>query len=706
MTFKEVEFQDFRIYKGSNTIYLAPTEDKNITVVSGLNGFGKTTFLMGLVWCLYGRQMDQVDTFYKKEIKDNGGYDAYIGNSLNRLAKKEGHTKFSVRIIISDLNIPEIPCQEISITRKYDTVTGSSDVVKILIDGHENELVKDMGDDKLTAEEMFIRDFIMPIEIAKFFFFDAEKIISLAEVSTKEQRKDLNQAYSEVLGIKKYEDLKDQLEEYQLRLRQDSASKKEKEELENLKRDSNLIEDALEEITEAIEELDNEKIKLEHQSKQIQDKLIRQGNQMTIEELEKLRKEAGEKEEAIKVLEEELRSTYEIIPFAIAGDLLAQVAKQIELEAELESAEMSQQEVEAASDKIINDLVSRPKPSHIVIDYRVEDYYKQVIKELIKKHFYSETPTIEDGFESVHDYNKGQQNELAAFISHIKLAFKEQFKRINSNYNFARNELTRLRQRLKAAEANAEDPVISKLREEKDRIDKRVSEIEELLISKNQEIGGLKNKHGMNKRRIDEISKKIEVSNKSKEKDKTARRLIDELQDFIEQFKQEKKVSLEKEILAGLNSLMHKKSFIKEVQVDIIGEEIDIQLLNARGEIIKKEGLSNGEKQMYASALLKGLVEESDIEFPVFIDSPMQKFDIKHAENIVKYFYPNISDQVVIFPLVKKEMTEEEYDIILPKVSNAYLIQQISDDQSGFKEVTDPSKLFEEFEKTIENATV
>ena len=69
MIFKEAEFNNFRIYKGNNIIYLAPEGDKNISVVSGLNGYGKTTFLMGLVWCLYGRQMDQVDDFYKKEIK-------------------------------------------------------------------------------------------------------------------------------------------------------------------------------------------------------------------------------------------------------------------------------------------------------------------------------------------------------------------------------------------------------------------------------------------------------------------------------------------------------------------------------------------------------------------------------------------------------------------------------------------------------------
>ena len=49
MFIKEIELNNFRIYKGSNKINLLPQDNKNIIVVSGKNGFGKTTFLMSLV---------------------------------------------------------------------------------------------------------------------------------------------------------------------------------------------------------------------------------------------------------------------------------------------------------------------------------------------------------------------------------------------------------------------------------------------------------------------------------------------------------------------------------------------------------------------------------------------------------------------------------------------------------------------------------
>lgn len=179
-------------------------------------------------------------------------------------------------------------------------------------------------------------------------------------------------------------------------------------------------------------------------------------------------------------------------------------------------------------------------------------------------------------------------------------------------------------------------------------------------------------------------------------------RNITQLKEFIENFKLEKKQSLEKQILEGLETLLHKKGFVKKVDVEIIGDTIDILLKNARDEEIRKESLSKGEQQMYATALLRALVEESDIQFPVFIDSPMQKFDEQHSENIVKYFYPNISDQVVIFPLINKELTKREYDILSKSIAKTYLINNIHEDKSEFITLN-PSDFLLTYDKMYNN---
>jgi DNA sulfur modification protein DndD len=180
-------------------------------------------------------------------------------------------------------------------------------------------------------------------------------------------------------------------------------------------------------------------------------------------------------------------------------------------------------------------------------------------------------------------------------------------------------------------------------------------------------------------------------------------RQITALRDFIVRFKEQKKISLEEQILNGLNTLMHKKGFVHRVKVDIISDLIDIVLYNARNEEIRKETLSKGEQQMYATALLRALVEESDIEFPVFIDSPMQKFDEHHAQNIIKYFYPNVSDQVIIFPLINKELTEKEYNTLSKNIKQCYLIHNVHEDKSKFIPVA-PESFLETYETMYANA--
>lgn len=168
MIIKSIELHNFRIYHGINKIELTPNGERNIIIVSGNNGYGKTTFLMSLVWCLYGKNMEKVDELYKKEIDEKGSYSKYIGNSLNTIAAQDGETSFSVSVTFTEVEIPNTTCTEITIIRSYDRATNTSDELKILIDGRESDLFSDKDE-----EEMFIRDYILPIEIAKFFFFDA-----------------------------------------------------------------------------------------------------------------------------------------------------------------------------------------------------------------------------------------------------------------------------------------------------------------------------------------------------------------------------------------------------------------------------------------------------------------------------------------------------------------------------------------------------
>lgn len=705
MFIKEIELNNFRIYKGKNKIDLLPENGKNINVVSGKNGFGKTTFLMSLVWCLYGKQMEKVDELYQKEIADKGGYGKYIGNSLNRLAKSEGETKFSVSVTFTDVKIPEITCNEIKITRTYDIVTSSSDKVEVLIDRYQNELIQDLTTEgKQDGEEIFIRDFILPIEIAKFFFFDAEKIVSLAEINSPEQRRLLSKAYTEVLGIKKYEDLKDQLENIQDEYRKKSAKPQERVEFNQIETDIKNKQIAIDEVESQIQDLNQEKIEKQSESNEIQMKLIQEGNMMTLEQLNELKSEESTLNEKINNLQNDLKELFDLIPFGLAGETLMEVSNQLESEKNYKESKYKQEDVGEKTNRILDDLEEEKKKFNGVIGTEIRNFYESQIKDLIKKHFFSDVPDLPTSFNALHDFSDVEANELNALINNLKHTFRDIFTRLNEDYLRTKNDLDSIRRKIRAAEKDAEDEYIANLRSEKTRLDKRIFSIDKDIYDLGERIGGFKNEIKSLKQRQEELRKKIDDSRRYSEKDAKTQELISNLKEFIKDFKVTTKKKLEENILNELNILMHKKGFIKKVAVDInqAGDDVDINLFNSRNEKIDKGSLSMGERQMYASALLKALVDESDIEFPVFIDSPMQKFDKDHAENVIKEFYPNVSKQVVLFPLIHKELTESEFELLKPNISKSYIIHNCSTDASKFVEAV-PESLIKTYNKLYAN---
>lgn len=68
MKFTHIELNNFRQYYNTVSIDLRTDLDKNIVLIGGRNGYGKTNFLLSIVWCLYGDKMSLIDDNFKKEI--------------------------------------------------------------------------------------------------------------------------------------------------------------------------------------------------------------------------------------------------------------------------------------------------------------------------------------------------------------------------------------------------------------------------------------------------------------------------------------------------------------------------------------------------------------------------------------------------------------------------------------------------------------
>lgn len=723
MYVSKITLNNYRVYYGTNALLFPRDPGKNVFIVSGNNGYGKTTLLTSLIWALYGKLMVDVDDKFRREIYEAGGYKKYANNNFNRGAQFEyealavdfpeptlqelkennpvyygeiteelkARRSYSVSVFITDLHIPAFPCKNIEIVRHYDALR-SEDTVKILIDGAENELTKEVGN------EIFINDFILPKEIAKFFFFDAEKIVTLAEIRSFEEKKSLSRAYAEVLGIKKYEDLKSNLEDLRIRFRRNAASEKDRSKLVELQKEVEQTRKLILHNEEKLAHWKDEKIINKQLSEQLQEKLIREGNSLSVHELGDLKKLREKLTRDADVYRNKLRELLDIAPFAIAGESFRKIVQQHQNEREQRAETMDPGVIKKKLTKVTQSFEAELSKKAFKKQQITE--LSAVLTTLLSKHVLGAAGEKE--FKVLLDLDEKESNELDAIYHNLKFSFALQFKHLLKEYKNNRINFNKVIRKISLAEAKEGDLLIKEIRSSKNEADEKLAEIEERILEVMQEIGSLQKELSIRMRIVSELSKKVELEEKDKEKDETAKRLIGELNAFIKTFKSEKKNALEYRIKSELNQLMHKKNFVQRVDVLIEEEIIDVNLYDGRGNAINKESLSKGEQQLYATALLKALVDESNIKFPVFIDSPLQKFDKQHSLNIINDFYPNISDQVVLFPLLEKELSEREFEKLLPKVNRTYVIRNSGEDRSSFVEIKS-EELFLVFKKEFED---
>jgi len=684
---KQVILDNYCIYQGKNEVEFFPNTKKNVFIISGENGFGKTTFLASLVWCLYGKLMVDVDEKYKREIYEAGGYRRYASNNLNRLAASELKDSYSVSIVLSDIFIPSVPCNEVKITRTF-YFNRSEDKVEILIDGQKNELTKKVG------SEIFINDFILPKEVAKFFFFDAEKIVALAEMKSIEDKKKLSKAYSEVLGIKKYEDLRFNLQDLRIRFRRSSATKKDKDKFAKLQKYSKELQELIQFNKEQIINLTEEKTAKKRQSEQYQEKLIREGNSLSVEELLDLKKMRDDLSEKSKKIRARMKELLELAPFAIAGSKFVETREQLHKEVENTLNALDPTLVKEKV-KNIKFYLKKKELKDLNIETKIANKLLKALDKYISNEF---LPGEEKNFKVLLEFSETKRNEFEAIYNNLKFSYSSTFKQLIRETKNNRITFNKVVRKISNAESKENDLLVKEIRHKKTNLDNRIAEIEEKVAKLNQEIGGLQREVTVMSRQVSELAKKIELEKVDKEKDKIAQRLIEELELFIIKLKSGKKQALETRIKAELNKLMHKTDFIHRVEAEVSEDIIDIHMFDKRDKSILKESLSKGEQQLYATSILKALIDESNMKFPIFIDSPLQKFDKRHAKNIICEFYPNISEQVVLFPLLEKELTETEYKILLPQVNSTYLINNIDQDSSEFHRV-EPDKLFNPYKE-------
>ena len=283
---------------------------------------------------------------------------------------------------------------------------------------------------------------------------------------------------------------------------------------------------------------------------------------------------------------------------------------------------------------------------------------------------YQAEPVNEPVMLSIDDEAHKQAVSISAMLY---TTFQAEIKIMLEEYKRNKQQIDKLNKLLhRSAEEDDNERMVS-LKKQQQSLQKSILELEKQLLELGISQATKSKERERLQREYDTCHASLQVDENNKEKQALTTELIKEISDYLRQLRALRNKSIEQRINRILNSLMHKNDFVDNVQMGVEDGDFDVRLFS-NGIEIPKNTLSKGEQQLYATALLMALVEESGIIFPVFIDSPLQKFDRKHAERIITDFYPNVSNQVVLLPIFEKELTEEEEKLMAPMIKSKYRI--------------------------------
>lgn len=681
MKFSKITISNFRQYYKSVEFDLATDKERNIVVIGGRNGYGKTNFLLSIVWCLYGEKISQIDDNFKKEIQKEKNYSSFIQQSINWTAQKEGIEKFSVSILVDDIELPEIDklntdSKNVLITRTRNT--SNTEEKLSIIDPVSNIELFDDETDKFN----FINDYIIPIDAAKFVFFDAEKIAEIANLSIKEEGSFINDALGKILGLDNYETLIDDFEFYINTLKKEGATKNLQEQIIDKEKAielSNLeIEKLEEENAEKLKEIDDLKKEIRKFDNLISQN-SKQGNsnfdrESIIIELERLNTKEAE-------LTERFNELSEIIPLAILAGKLEEVQEHISIQEVNEISQKSSRENAEKIENFIELLFNKPPdPENSTMSFRDKNFYYEKAKRLGSELYNSESEKQELEFE--HDLNNAEKNLISDAIGLVNSQSNDLFQSTIEDFNEINSRKQELTKVLNKVDADLEDDIILEYLAEKETAEHNNTLNNRKIGENNQQIGKLKNDINRLNQQLVLLRNKVEINAQNKLKVRETEKYIDTLHSFLEEQKSKHKDSLEKTILSELKSLMHKLSseenqskFIEDVKVTILasGQGMKITLLDQDDNEIRKESLSSGEKQIYISSLIKAILNEAIQSLPIFIDTPLGRLDEEHRDNITKKYYPTLSEQVVLFS-TNSEITPKRFKEISENIAKSYLL--------------------------------
>lgn len=192
MLLKRIQYYNFRPFLGKQEINLTAgpgKKDANVTVLLGENTFGKSTFVLSFIWCLYGEsRFDRPNDILNKKVEDKMSFGQQETAWVEVEFEDDGIAYCMKRSQLFTMGQNgKLNTNGTTAALTYVTPTGES----VTLGKYQNEV-----NDAIRS--------ILPKDLSSFFFFEGEKDNAIS-------KKDLGKSVRTLLGLEAFENMRKHL---------------------------------------------------------------------------------------------------------------------------------------------------------------------------------------------------------------------------------------------------------------------------------------------------------------------------------------------------------------------------------------------------------------------------------------------------------------------------------------------------------------
>ncbi|RVQ56002.1 DNA sulfur modification protein DndD [Sinorhizobium meliloti] len=670
MKFTLIELENIFAYHGKANVDLTlPEGDKNVLLIWGRNGMGKTSFLNAVKLLFTGiedKRVRQVGfppkTLSPQQYVMGDASDWY--GIINRRAVKRSNAD-SQPVTARIMAMWEIGDRKFKAERSWTSDDGATFREQLFIIDGEDRLAGAEAEERLET--------ILPKDYVGFFFFDGEEVKSLSETVDRSAID-----FDRLLRISFISELANELE----------AVAKERQR-------KNLSEKILSDIANTEGSLARA-----NRNKQAAEQALAEIEESLSIDVPELRRLQARRENLRSGASENQRVDLETRKRALEDELdeaQAVVADEVPLFAPpLANFHLLQETLRALEERL--SAVGAPEA---VMIRRIGEALPAWLEELAAEDITHQARARLAAALTQKVEALANNHVPGGLFSGLELARAERLRRMlirliesgpdRQAIHLARlNEVSRLRLDLsQVTDALLRIEVGSQANLEEFRnVTKAIADLENSIAEANQKKGLQQarlqeavQELATSRTRLDSLEASQAQASKNSQEARYIRRISRALNDLREAMRTETRQQIESRINQRLTELIYEHPLIANVELD---DTYTMHFIDGSGDRIGRSSLSSGLRQLAATALLWAMKDVAGHDVPVIIDTPLGRIDRENQFNLLTNYYPKISHQVIILP-TNSELEGAKLARLRPFIAREYTIRNDRGDMGAIE---------------------